>query len=199
MWLYKINVGCFVAITLMTVQDTPSKVSVSAAAPIFTLKNVNSESRSLIAYRGRPVTLFFFCGCSWCSEVAKRWGQEQRNSVLTFFRPAHTPPVTLVVFSGSGEEAQEFARQNGLDTKQSDLLPDPTMRVVRQYAAQSCPRVFVVDAKGYICYTNNYSDGASHKATVAATVAHTLDALQKCSAKLSVPKPKLLRHSSKKR
>ena len=159
----------------------------------FTLKDVGGHQCSLSEYRGRPVVLFFFCGCSWCHRCAALWSQFQRSGVLAPAAtspspsqslstvPASAPPLSLVVFSGDSASVREFAQQTGLDPKQTVLLPDPDMRVTTLYQVDPCPRTFVVDPQGRLRYTNNHQDDAPQKASEIVIASRALDALRSCT------------------
>ncbi len=141
-------------------------------APPFTLPDAQGKPFSLAALRSRPVALFFFCGCPWCADVARAWGQAQRGARL----PASTR--TLVVFAGTGAAAQAFAARSGLDLKQTTLLPDPDSHLTEGiYKLNSCPRAFVLDREGVIAYTNDHADDLPRQAPAKTIVLHTLQAV----------------------
>jgi hypothetical protein len=126
------------------------------------------------------VALFFFCGCSWCRDVAKEWAILQRAGTLVEKEKKNGRPATLVVYSGlDAAAARRLAAAAGLDRSQTTLLPDPEESVTEPiYHAEPCPRVFVLDERGSLRYTNNGEDDAPRKAPAAAIVARALDALR---------------------
>lgn len=157
----------------------------------FSLKDADGHLHSLAEYRERRVVLLFFCGCPWCHRCATLWGQFQRSGVLspTKKEPGLArngspssgtidPLLTLVVFSGDSASVREFAVQTGLDPSQTVLLPDPDMRVTTLYQVDPCPRVFVLDLKGQIGYTNNHQDDVPQQASEVVIASRTLDALR---------------------
>lgn len=158
---------------------------VSAEAPLappFTLTDVDGHRRALADFRGRPVALYFFCGCSWCRQCAQVWGQFQRSGSLGP-RPGAAAPATVVVFSGGAVEARAFAAQAGLDLRQTALLLDPALRVTQDlYHAEPCPRVVVLDAQGRMRYTNTHRDDAPRTAPALAVASRALTALRACEA-----------------
>lgn len=159
-----------------------------ASAPAFTLSDGDDHHRSLAEFRGRPVALFFFCGCPWCARCAETWGKFQHGGVLSAGSTTSTAPITLVVFSGDAAAARAFATQAGMDLSQTVLLPDPTMRVTLDlYHAEPCPRVFVLDSKGLVRYTNNHKDDAPRTASALALCSRALDALRTCSLPAQAP------------
>jgi hypothetical protein len=144
------------------------------------LPDTAGKKRSLAEFRGRPAALFFFCGCSWCSDVAREWARLQRSG--SFGKPSTSRskvPITLVVYQGSAEEVRTLSTTAGLDPAQTVLLPDPEMTVTMEiYKADPCPRVFVVDAQGIIRYVNNGKDDAPREAPALVIVSRTVDALR---------------------
>jgi hypothetical protein len=95
-----------------------------------------------------------------------------------------------VVYAGDSSAVRDFARQEGLDPAQTVLLPDVEMKVTLDaYHAQPCPRVFVVDSKGIIRYTNNHKDDAPRKAPALAIVSRTIDAVRACEQQSAAAKP----------
>jgi len=161
------------------------RLPLQAAAP-FMLTDADGNKCSLADYRGTPVALFFFCGCAWCTRCARDWGQFQRGGVLTNNTSLHSGsgprsarPVTLVVFSGDAAAARDFALSSGLDSGQTVLLPDTAMHVTLDlYHAEPCPRVFVLDPKGRVRYTNDHKDDAARKASEMVIASRALDALR---------------------
>ncbi|MCW3061027.1 MAG: putative extracellular repeat, family, partial [Capsulimonas sp.] len=84
-------------------------------APAFTLADTDGKSRTLAEFQGRPVTLFFFCGCPWCHKTARLWSQFQRGGALPASSPA---PATVIVFTGDAEMSKQFASETNLDLTQ---------------------------------------------------------------------------------
>jgi peroxiredoxin len=163
----------------------PPAARAAKAAPGFTLRDADGVQRSLVDYRGRPVALFFYCGCEWCHHCASLWGQFQRGNALPQ-DPSGRVPATLVVFSGDAAAVRQFRDETGLASN-TVLLPDPQMDVtLGKYDAEPCPRVFVIDPAGHVVYTNNHSDDAARKAPEVVIASRALDALRKCAS----PAPK---------
>ena len=139
-------------------------------APDFTRADTAGRPFTLSAQRGRPLALFFFCGCPWCADVARAWSRDQRRAA----RPADA----AIVYAGPASEAAAFARRNGLDPARTRLLPDPDSALTeRVYRVASCPRAFALDAVGVIRYTNDHADDRPRLAptrTIAARVAAAL-------------------------
>jgi hypothetical protein len=150
--------------------------TVGRAAPIFTMADVEGKRCSLADFRGRRVALFFFCGCSSCAETATEWGRLQRGGALE--KKGRQTPMTVVVYEGDAEPLRALATAAGLHPAQTVLLPHPEKTVSREYGAEPCPRVFVLDANGVIRYTNDGKDDAPRKVPAMAVVAKTVDALR---------------------
>jgi hypothetical protein len=163
--------------------DKPAP-AVGRVAPAFTRADVEEKKRALVEFRGRRVALFFFCGCSRCAEVAKEWGPLQRGGVLE--EKVGKAPITVVVYEGGAEPLRALAASAGLAPAQTALLPDPERTVARTYHAEPCPRVFVLDSKGIIRYTNSGKDDAARKGPAIAIVSNTVDALRAATNEKSV-------------
>ena len=139
-------------------------------APAFSLTDTQGRSFSLAAMRGHATALFFFCGCPWCADVARAWGQAQRKGAIP----------TVIVFAGSGAETKGFAVRNGLDLKHTTLLPDPDSKLTEGlYKLNACPRAFVLDPAGLIRYTNDHADDQPRVAPAKTIVLRTFQALRK--------------------
>ncbi len=175
----------------------PAPVVVGRPAPAFTLPDLENKNRSLFEFRGRRVALFFFCGCQWCAEVGKEWSQLQRTGALadkaatpdaTKTKPpaaASDGPMTVIVYSEmSRDSAKSMAEWLAFDPAQTLVLLDEQMTVsTAQYKAEPCPRVFVVDEKGVLRYTNDHADDALRKAPAVAIVSRALAALRRAAPK----------------
>lgn len=170
------------------VKTKASKSAAARLAPAFTLQDADGKSRTLAEFRGRPVTLFFYCGCEWCHRCASLWAQFQRGGALPT-GTAGKDPVTLVVYSGDAVGVRQFATETGLSADQTVLLTDPQMDVtLMKYDAEPCPRVFVVDPGGRIVYTNDHSDDAPRKAPEMVIASRALDALRRSASTPAEPK-----------
>lgn len=170
-----------------------SAAHTQSALPDFALTDTHGKTRRLADFRGRPVALFFFCGCPWCQASAETWGRFQRGGALpspvgASLVASATQPVTVVVFSGDAVAAQAFATQTGLDPAQTVLLPDPDLRVTTAFQADPCPRVFVLDAQGKPVYTNNHKDDTARQASALAIDSRALDALRTAASAPSAQK-----------
>jgi peroxiredoxin len=177
-----------VVLAAPVVKAKASKPAPAKLAPAFTLQDADGKSRSLAEFRGRPVTLFFYCGCEWCQRCASLWAQFQRGGALPT-GAAGKDPVTLVVYSGDAVGVRQFATETGLSADQTVLLTDPQMDVtLMKYDAEPCPRVFVVDPGGRIVYTNDHSDDAPRKAPEMVIASRALDALRRAASSPAEPK-----------
>jgi len=156
--------GILVTASTACAAPAAAKPAYPAPAPL-KLVDTNGKTQTLAGLRGRPVVLFFFCGCNWCADEAKQWGQMQRQGALTTGSgKSASDPTTVVVFTGDAESEKSFANETGLDLKNTVLLPDPTMRVTMAYKSETCPRVFVISPAGKVAYTNNHKDDAPRRA-----------------------------------
>ncbi len=166
-------------------------------APAFHLQDMQGHPCSLADFRGRTITLCFFCGCQPCHDFARAWGEIQTSDALPHDLPPKSapkgkgkgttaasprPPLTLIVFFGDAQTAHEFDIQTGLDDEQTRILCDPMLSLARVYSAEPCPRLFVIDTHGVIRYTNNHADDAPLKASADLLVARVVDSLRACTA-----------------
>lgn len=165
-----------------------SPLNINQSMLPFVLKGADNKTHALADFRGHPTTVFFFCGCDWCARCAKTWAQFQRADVLRSESNGHsvsreTKSInTLIVFAGDASAAQSFAAQAGLRPEQTLMLCDTTMRVTNAYHVESCPRVFVADAKSRLRYTNNHQDDRPHTSTPLIIVCRALNAMQTAQA-----------------
>ena len=186
--------------------------AVSRAVPAFTLKDAEGKARTLQAFRGRPVILYFFCPCADCHRVAEMWGQAQRGmagaaglagansktpaDAAAKAKSAAKAPVTLVAFAGEAAEAEAFRAETGMDAAQTVLLADSDSKVAQTYDAIPCPRVFVLDAGGILRYTNLNPDAKIRVIEPATVVSRVLDALRALTKRSAVPLKPGRQHSA---
>jgi len=164
------------------VKAKPAAAAKPFVAPNFTLTDTDGVKRTLSSYRGKPVALFFFCGCKWCHKTADQWGTMQKAGAIPMLADGTTPP-TLVVFQGDANGAKGFEHETSLDPTKVTLLPDIDVAVtVDKYNAEPCPRVFILDSSGKVVYTNNHKDDEARVAPEALIVSRALSALQKASS-----------------
>jgi peroxiredoxin len=161
--------------------------------PSFTLPDVQGKRHALAEFRGRPVVLFFYCGCDACHRCAALWAEAQDNDALppaqarSSKRPSPSQPVTVVVYSGDAAAARRFAAETGLKARDTVLLVDPEDRVTDSYGVASCPRVFVLDARGELRYTNDEPGADPQKTPALSLVSRALTALRGCALIKNTP------------
>jgi hypothetical protein len=172
------------ALPVQTKTLKPPRASKSApvkkppVARAFALTDLDGKRHTLADFKGRPVALFFFCGCEPCHKVADAWGQVQASGSLRSADAAVPDPATALVFLGNADAARAFLDQVRLDRKQTAVLPDGDLSVARSYNALACPRTFVVDTKGAVTYTNNQKDDSPQKGSAIVIASKTLAALR---------------------
>jgi peroxiredoxin len=114
-------------------------------APDFTLKTAEGKAVSLHQFRGKRVLLNFFCGCSFCRGVAMAWNGLLKEKEIR-------PTRVLVVASFKPDYDKQFRIESGYN---GPILYDTQKREVADtYESRVCPRVWVLDEKGKILYTN---------------------------------------------
>ncbi|MBC7526679.1 MAG: redoxin domain-containing protein [Chthonomonadaceae bacterium] len=173
--------------------QTKSEAAINVTAPLFTLKDVDGKSRALASFRGRPVVLFVFCGCEDCKPVAEKWARlQQLGAVKAITQKRKTPgkePLTLIAYVGDTLQTREFGIKSKFDPNETILLPDPTLEVGQKYEAMPCPRVFVLDEKGVVRYTNKTKSAKDEKLSPDVLISHTLNALLEVKPVPSTPPP----------
>ena len=142
---------------------------------------IDNHAWTLRSTLGHPVVLFFFCGCNECHHVASSWADLTRSGVLRsapFTAARSATPVIAVVYSGDVTDLEAFSAQTGLTGVV--LIPDPEMKLTNLYRVGPCPRVFVLDQKGVLRYTNSGTDDAPQGGHEDLIVARALTALRAC-------------------
>lgn len=167
--------------------------SVGKPAPDFIKSDVFGKKCRLADFQGRPAVLFFFCGCSWCREVAEEWATLQQTQALPLFpvkggdrlpgkQSEPIPPATLLVYQGTPPEIKALAATTHLDLKQTILLSDADRKIADAlYHADPCPRVLVLDAQGIVRYINRGPDDKPREAPASLIIARTLTTLRNLS------------------
>jgi peroxiredoxin Q/BCP len=110
-------------------------------APDFALPDEKGKQYRLAQFRGKPLVVSFYCGCSKCETIAKTltpW-QKQKNVAM----------VGLVTFKP--EYMNEFRQKTGV---RYPLLLDPNKEVGARWDSMICPRVWVLDKNGRVVTTN---------------------------------------------
>jgi hypothetical protein len=177
----------------MSASGEPPKIT-SPQAYSFRLADTGGRVHTLAEFRDRSVALYFFCGCERCVQCARTWASVQRGGVFqsSVFQtggaspsPANktdhhgmAAPQTLIVFAGNAPSALDFARETDLDLTQTLLLPDESLATATRFNATTCPRVFVVDSRGRVRYTNDHADDRPLVADASVIVARAVTALQ---------------------
>ena len=136
------------AVPCLTAAQSP--VLAVRSAPAFTLPDAAGHRRSLEEFRGRPIAVLFFCGCTPCRDFARLWAQAQQNG--DFRDGEHASAV--VVFGGDRAAANAFAEQTKLDLFRTLVLADPDDSISRKFDVGQCPRVFVLDTAGKVTYSS---------------------------------------------
>ena len=132
-----------------------SPVAIGRSVPAFTLPDTTGQGRSLAEFRGRPVAVFFFCGCVPCHDFARLWAQAQQNGDLGTGKLEVGKQVsTAIVFAGERRAALSFAEETRLDLTRTLVLLDPADEISQRFNVQQCPRVFVLDPMGHLTYSN---------------------------------------------
>jgi peroxiredoxin len=100
---------------------------------------------SLSSLRGKPVVLNFFCGCSWCEDVATTWTKRplpEGTELIAVWNDAEsaTPPAL-----------RKFRARTGFTGR---ILADADHVATVAYGSHECPKVWVIDAAGTLRHVN---------------------------------------------
>jgi peroxiredoxin len=141
----------------------PVGFRVGERAPDFDLLSVG-QGKSIRSddLRGRPVIINFFCGCNFCSTVAREWAKNKDEV-------GDVPIVAIAAnhWTYAPAAVREFRAKTGWPWP---MLADMASRTANDFDALTCPRLFVLDSEGVIRYASE--QGASdEKALVAAALA----------------------------
>ena len=163
-----------------------SRPTLARPTPAFTLPDLGGKPRTLAEFHGRPVALFFFCGCDACRRCAVAWGDAQRSGALA-------PLPSVIVFSGDAAAAKRFREEAGLEAAQTTMLTDPADQVADRYQVPVCPRVFVLNAAGDLRYTNNERGTDPQTMPAAVLVSRIVSAVR--AAQSPPPRPRKPTHA----
>src|SRR5205823_2553515 len=123
----------------------PVGYHVGERAPDFDLLSVG-QGRSIRSddLRGKPVIINFFCGCNFCSIVAKEWVKNKD-------KVGDVPIVAVAAnhWTYAPAAVREFRAKTGWPWP---MLADMASRTVSDFNALTCPRLFVLDSQGVIRY-----------------------------------------------
>jgi peroxiredoxin len=125
--------------------------AVGEPAPPLALKSYkDGRPVNLNDYRGHDVLVSFYCGCGYCIDVASQFEKLQKK------HPKHRP-VMLGIFSFTPDRLEPFLTSSG--ARSAVYLYDPNKGVGRRWGSTTCPRTWLVDAKGRIAYRHELRDG----------------------------------------
>ena len=132
--------------------DGTLRAKIGAAAPDFTLTDLNGKSHTLAQYKGKTVVLEWFSpGCPYCvyayGEGSLKTMPEEYMKAGIVWLSINSEPTDRK--NGMPETNRAFVEKNGM---QAPLLLDPAGLVGRSYGAKSTPHVFVIDPKGVLTY-----------------------------------------------
>jgi len=170
-------------------------IEIGAAAPDFTLKDLDGKEVSLASFKGKTVVLEWFNpGCPF---VKAAYGKGPLRGAAK--RAADKGVVWLSINSGApGKQgAGVDANREGAKALQveSPILLDEDGKVGRAYGATNTPHVFIVDETGTLVYAgaaDNSPDGDGESPEGGKLVHHVDQALGELDAgkAVSVPRTK---------
>src|SRR5262249_33848300 len=111
-------------------------------APAFRLADAKGQQHSLAQYRGQRVVVHFFCGCSRCEAMARKWSAWPKQD-------PNVPIIGLVFFD---PKYQKDLREN--TGVKFPLVRDPEKKTAQQYHSTHCPRAWVLDGQGKVVFSD---------------------------------------------
>ena len=125
-------------------------IKTGAAAPDFTLKDLEDNHHSLVDHRGKiTVIIFWSAECPWSARADKtlnRMKSEWGSNVVVLTIAANT--------NESVEEKTEAASERGI----SPLLLDEKGLVAKLFGAAITPEVYLIDQEGILRYQGAFDD-----------------------------------------
>jgi peroxiredoxin len=117
---------------------------VGKSAPEINVISEASIGLTLDQYRGRKVVLAFMCGCDrckqlvpWLNDLVRRQGRDK---------------VTVLAIGAFSTDGRDLFKA---ETKAAfPVCIDPDRKTILHYASEACPRLWLIDEKGIIRYTN---------------------------------------------
>ena len=137
----------------------PTGYQVGQRAPDFSLLSVGEGLTVRLAnLTGKPVIINFYCGCSFCSTVAREWVKNRDK-----LGDATMVAVMTNHWSYAPADVRDFRQRTGWSWP---VLADMGSQTARDYNALTCPHVFVVDGQGIIRWETK--EGASDEKKIIA-------------------------------
>jgi len=139
-----------VTYSISTVSDDPPDVrgmtpaTVGRITPAFSLVSEDGRLFRLSSFQGRPVLLFFLCGCRPCQQVAKALNNLQLHGLKSI-------AVLGITEIGPGD-AHSFRERTGFSFP---VLLDSDGRVARTCGVANCPALRLLDERGSVRVTTS--------------------------------------------
>jgi peroxiredoxin len=153
-----------------------------AAAPDFTLKDMNGADRKLSDFKGKYIVLEWFN--KDCPYVKKHYGSSNMQKLQKTYTDKGV--VWLTVYSsakgkqGYEEPADALKTHKDLKSSASFLLADTSGKVGLLYGAKTTPHMYIINTEQKVIYTGAIDDNSSSDPAVIANsknyVAQALDA-----------------------
>ena len=122
-----------------------AKIAVDAAAPDFSLKDLNGRDVSLSSFRDRPVLLVF--GTTWCP-----YCREEIPRIKEIFRQGRATKLEVLNIYINEQEAKVSAFAAKYELPYPILL-DKDGQVAERYQVRGVPTIVLLDGQGKIvCY-----------------------------------------------
>ncbi len=133
----------------------PSYSADYETAPLFKLQDIDQDAISLDSYKNRPVLLIFWT--TWCPMCPSEL--KDLNNNYTIFKKDGID--VLAINSGElADEVSDFVNKYYLAYR---ILLDKDTLVTRAYGIENFPTYVLINSKGKIVFTNNYSPLEEYK------------------------------------
>ena len=121
-------------------------VEIGKEVPDFTLKDLSGAPRSLSAYRGKIVMLYFWSAT--CPYVLRY--EERLNEMVADYTNQNV--VVLGIDSNENENLEQIKKVSEKRQVSYPILIDPGNRVADEFGAITTPHVFIIDTDGKLAY-----------------------------------------------
>lgn len=127
-----------------------NKTAPAAAAPDFSLQDLNGTTVTLSQFKGqKPVLLYFWA--TWC-----HYCQAVRPAVISLRKATPEADIEIVAIDvGSGDSLTKLKRFEEADPAPYTVLYDTDSKVTRSYHVEGIPHFVLLDKTGAVKYTGN--------------------------------------------
>jgi peroxiredoxin len=129
-----------------------ARVEVGRPGPVFQLSSVDDTTYNLASFRGRPVLLFFLCGCASCRQAARALSRGDWHST--------TDLVIMGITALGPGDAHAFCHQTRF---RYPVLLDTQGKTALAYRVQNCPVFWLLDSAGIARRVAHFDLAGKHR------------------------------------